>query len=109
VLFLRLVVSYDNSAGETYHDKARGKSNTSYKGHRGVENEAYCGQEVTTKKRMSETQAVPLDADELPFGLLLKHADIAPPLTFMCRHCGAVYPWEEPHDFDCQGATAKQQ
>jgi hypothetical protein len=51
VLFLRLVVSHDNSAGETYHDNARGKGNPSDKGHWGVENEAYCEQEVTTKKR----------------------------------------------------------
>jgi hypothetical protein len=48
VLFLRLVVSHDNSAGETYHDTARGKGIPSYKGHRGVENEAYRGQEMTT-------------------------------------------------------------
>jgi hypothetical protein len=64
---------------------------------------------MTTKKRTSETQAVTLDADELPFGLHLKPADIAPPLTFICRRCGAVCPWEEPHGFDCQGVTTEQQ
>ena len=109
VLFLRLVVSHDNSAGETYHDKARGKGTPSDKGQRGVENEADRGQEVTTKRRMNEKQAVTLDADEPPFGLHLQHADIAPPLTFMCRRCGAVCPWEEPHGFDCQLATTEQQ
>ena len=51
MLCLWLVVSPYNSAGETYHDKARGKGNPSYKGHRGVENEAYREEEVTTKKR----------------------------------------------------------
>jgi hypothetical protein len=63
---------------------------------------------MTTKKRPSE-KTVTTDADEPPFGLHLKHADIAPPLTFMCRRCGAVGPWEEPHDFDCQGARTEQQ
>ena len=33
--------------GSTYHDNARGKGHPSYKGHRGVENEAYRGQEMT--------------------------------------------------------------
>ena len=66
-------------------------------------------QEVTTKKRMSETQDVTIDANQLPVGLPLKYADIAPPLTFICRRCGAVCPWEEPHGFDCQGATTEQQ
>lgn len=64
---------------------------------------------MTTKKRMSETQAVPIDADTLPVDLHLKHADIAPPLTFICRRCGAECQWEEPHGFDCQVVTAKQQ
>jgi hypothetical protein len=50
VLFLRLVVSLYNRVGENSHDKARGKGNPSYKGHRGVKNEASRGQEVTTKK-----------------------------------------------------------
>jgi len=66
VLCLRLVVSLYNRAGETYHDKARGKGNPSYKGHRGVENEADRAQEVTTKKRMSEKQVATIDADTLP-------------------------------------------
>jgi hypothetical protein len=67
------------------------------------------GQAVTKKKGMSETQAVPLDADELPIVLPLKHAAIAPPLTFLCRRCGAVCPWGEPHGFDCPGATTERQ
>jgi len=50
VLCLWLVVYLHNCAGETSHDKARGKGNPAYKGHRGVENEAYSAQEVTTKK-----------------------------------------------------------
>jgi hypothetical protein len=54
VLFLRLVVSHDNSAGETYHDKARGKGHPSYKGHRGVENEADRGQEMTNAEVQHE-------------------------------------------------------
>ena len=64
---------------------------------------------MTTKQRVSELQAVPIDADQLPFGLHLKPANIAPPLTFMCRRCGAVCPWGEPHDFDCRVATTEQQ
>jgi len=63
---------------------------------------------VTTKKRMSEKQAVTLDADTLPVVLPLKHADIAPPLTFICRRCGAVCQWEEPHGFDCQVTRTEQ-
>ena len=63
---------------------------------------------MTTKKRISETQAVKIDADTLPFGLHLKHADIPPPLTFICWRCGAVCQWEEPHGFDCQIATTEQ-
>ena len=50
-----------------------------------------------------------IDADTLLFDLHLTHADIAPPLTFPCRRCGAVCQWEEPHGFDCQGATTEQQ
>ena len=50
-----------------------------------------------------------IDADTLPFGLHLKPGDIAPPLTFICRRCGAVCLWEEPHGFDCQVAMAEQQ
>jgi hypothetical protein len=57
---------------------------------------------------MGEKQAVTTDADNLPFGLPLKSADIAPPVTFRCRRCGAVCQWEEPHGFDCQVATAEQ-
>jgi hypothetical protein len=64
---------------------------------------------VTTKTRMSEEQAVTIDADKLPVVLHLKHADIAPPLTFICRRCGAVRQWAEPHGFDCQVATTEQQ
>jgi hypothetical protein len=63
---------------------------------------------VTTKKRMSEKQVVTIDADKPPFGLHLKHADIAPPLTFLCRRCGTERLWEEPHGFDCQVATTEQ-
>ena len=66
VLCLRLVVSLYNRAGETYHDKARGKGNPFYKGHRGVENEADRAQEMTTKKRILEQQAVTINADTLP-------------------------------------------
>jgi hypothetical protein len=109
VLFLRLVVSLYHSTGESFHDNARGKEHPSYKGHRGVESKAYRGQAVSTKTRTSETQAVITDADIRPFVLHLKPADIAPPLTFICRRCDAVCPWEEPHDFDCQGATTEQQ
>ena len=58
---------------------------------------------------MSEKQAVTLDADQLPVVLHLKHADIAPPLTFICRRCGTVCQWEEPHGFDCQVTTIEQQ
>jgi hypothetical protein len=54
VLFVRLVVSYDNSAGETYHDKGRGKGTPSYKGHRDVENEAHHREEVITPTRRRE-------------------------------------------------------
>lgn len=64
---------------------------------------------MTTKKRMSKKQAVPTDADKLPFGLHLKPAAIAPPLTFICRRCGAVCQWAEPHRFDCQVAMTEQQ
>jgi hypothetical protein len=42
------------------------------------------------KKRMNETQAVTIDADQLPVGLHLTHADIAPSLTFICRRCGGT-------------------
>jgi hypothetical protein len=64
---------------------------------------------VTTKKGMSEAQAVTIDAGKPPVGLLLKHAAIAPPRTFLCRRCGAMCPWEEPHGFDCPGATTERQ
>ena len=63
---------------------------------------------MPTKKRMSETQAVTNDADTLPVVWHLTHADIAPPLTFICRRCGAVCQWEEPHGFDCQVAMTEQ-
>ena len=58
---------------------------------------------------MSETQAVTIDTDTLPVVLHLKHANIAPPNTFICRRCGAVRQWNEPHGFDCQAATTEQQ
>jgi hypothetical protein len=58
---------------------------------------------------MSKTQAVTLDADNLPVVLHLKHADIAPPLTFICRRCGTEHLWSEPHGLDCQVATTEQQ
>jgi hypothetical protein len=109
VLFVRLVVCLYTSAGETYHDNTRGKENPSDKEHGSVENEASREEEVTTKKHLSEQQAVTIDADKPPIDLHLKHADIAPPLTFICRRCGAVCQWEEPHGFDCQVATTEQQ
>jgi len=73
-----------------------------------VEFRAGIGEAVTMKRRMSETQAVTIDADKLPGDLQLTHANIAPPLTFICRRCSAVCQWAEPHGFDCQGAMTEQ-
>lgn len=64
---------------------------------------------MTTKKRVSEKQAVTIDVDQRSFGLQLKHADMTPPPTFLCRRCGTERLWEEPHGFDCQVATTEQQ
>jgi hypothetical protein len=58
---------------------------------------------------MSETQAVTIDADKRPAVLRLTHADIAPPLTFICWRCGTVCRWAEPHGFACQVAITEQQ
>jgi hypothetical protein len=105
VLCLRLVVSPPNRAGNPYQGKTRGKRKKPCKG---IGEEKGIEQEGTTKKRMSE-KTIPTDADKLPVVLHLKHADIAPPLTFICRRCGTVCRWAEPHGFDCQVATIEQQ
>jgi hypothetical protein len=67
------------------------------------------GAGANEETRRSEEQAATIDADTRPVVLHLKHAEIAPPLTFICRRCGVVCQWEEPHGFDCQGATTEQQ
>ena len=58
---------------------------------------------------MSETQAVTIDADKLPVVWQLKHADIAPPLTLICRRCGTERLWTERECFGCQVAMVEQQ
>jgi hypothetical protein len=58
---------------------------------------------------MIETQAVPIDVDKLPFVLHLKYADIAPPLTLICRRCGTERLWTERECFGCQVAMTEQQ
>jgi hypothetical protein len=65
-------------------------------------------QEVITKKRLSE-KTVTIDADKPPVVLHLKHADIAPPLTLICRRCGTERLWTEPRGFDCQVEMTEQQ
>jgi hypothetical protein len=52
---------------------------------------------------------VTTNADNLHFGLPLTPADIAPPITFRCRHCGTERLWAEQ---ECSGGrleTTKQE
>jgi uncharacterized protein len=96
VLFLRPVVSHDNNAGETYYGKARGKGNPSYKGHRGVENEACRGQEVTTKRCRGFAAMDPEQQREIArLGGLASHAKgTAHKFTREeVRHAGKIGGW----------------
>src|SRR5215510_13375571 len=60
---------------------------------------------MTTEKRMSEKQTVAIDTDKPPVGLHLKHADIAPPLTLICRSCGTKRLWTE---WECSGCQLER-
>ena len=64
---------------------------------------------MSAKKRRSEQQAALTDADTVPFGLHLKPADIAPPVTFRCRRCDTERLWTEQECSGCrsQGTKAK--
>ena len=63
---------------------------------------------MTTKKRMIEKQVITIDADTLPVVWPLTHADMAPPLTLICRRCGTERLWDERECFGYQVATTEQ-
>ena len=118
MLFLRRFVSLYNSAGETSHDKARGKGNPSYKGHRGVENEADRAQEVTTKKRRGFAAMDPEQQREIArLGGQAAHAKGTAHefTTEEARHVGKLGGWVTSRDrkhmarIGRKGGNVKQQ